>query len=100
MIKDPFGNEVIIQDEIFRAVQEKSSDEILDDITTVIEKPAMMFKMNAGRAQLYYMRAVGWNKMMLIIAQKKQDHFEVTNCEIDPSAKRLSDLYHWADQLL
>ena len=101
MIKDPFNNQVAIQQEILQFTdQMKSENEILDDIITVIEKPAMMFKINGSKTQLCYMRAVGWNKMMLVSVEKTQDYFEITSCEFDPSAKRLAELYHWADQLI
>jgi hypothetical protein len=101
MVKDPFGNQVVIQEKILKLTdQMKSSNEILDNLATVIEKPAMMFKMEGSKTQLYYLRAVGWNKMILVSVQKKLDHFEITNCEFDPSAKRLVELYNWADQLI
>jgi hypothetical protein len=101
MVKDPYGNEIVIHPEMTDFTKQiKSRDEILDDIATVIEKPAMMFKINGAPIQLYYMRAISWNKIVLVCAQKKHDQFEVTNCEVDPSAKKLSELYHWADQLI
>jgi hypothetical protein len=100
-VKDPFGNEVYIRQEILLlTAQMKSGTEIFDDITKVIEKPAMMFKLSGSKTLLYYLRAVGWNRMMMIGAQKKYDHFELTTFEMDPSAKMLSDLYHGADQLI
>lgn len=101
MVKDPYGNEIFIQQEMAEFTRHiNSRDEILDDITTVIERPAMMFKSNGAIIQLYYMRAIGWNKTLLVCAKKRHDHFEVTNCEVDPSARKLSELYHWADQLI
>lgn len=101
MVKDPFGNEIMLQNKILELTdQMKTRNEIFDNLATVIEKPAMMFKKDGSKTQLYYMRAVGWNKMILLSVQKKLDHFEVTNCEFDPSAKRMSQLYNWADQLI
>lgn len=101
MVKDPYGNEIIIQPDMVEFTRHiKAGGEMVDDITAVIERPAMMFQMNGTVLQLYYMRAIGWNKTMLVCAQKKQNHFEVTNCELDPSSKKLSELYHWADQLI
>jgi hypothetical protein len=101
MVNDPFGNQIGIQQEMLQLTDQMESDDmILDDITTVIEKPAMMFKINGNRIELYYLRAISWNKLILVSAQKRNDHFEVTNCEVDPSAKRLAELYYWADQLM
>lgn len=101
MVKDPYGNQIFIQQEMADFTRlTNSRDELLDDITRVIEKPAMMFRMNGATTQLYYMRAIGWNKIILVCAQKLQDYFEVTNCELDPPAKKLAELYHWADQLI
>jgi len=101
MIKDPFGNVVAVQQDMLRlADQMKLGDEIFDDLAKVVEKPAMMFRVHGSKTQLCYMRAIGWNRIILVSAQKKNDHFEVTGYEIDPPAKKLAELYRWADQLL
>lgn len=101
MVKDPFGNLVEIEQEMLQFTEEmKNSEGVFDDITTAIEKPAMMFKVPGSVPSLCYIRAIGWNKVILISVQKVGEYFKVISCEIDPPAKKLSELYNWADQLL
>lgn len=76
------------------------SEELLDDISAVIEKPMMIFKMKRDAAQFYYLRAVGWNKTMLLSVYKNKDHFEVINYEMDPPLQRFSELYDDAERLV
>lgn len=101
IVKDPFGNLVEIEQELWQATDHmKTEDDIFDGISKVIEKPAMMFKLPGENPRLCYMRAIGWNKVLLVTAEKTGEHFWVVSLEIDPSAKTLSELYNWADQLL
>jgi hypothetical protein len=76
------------------------SEEIYDDISKVIERPIMIFKMDEVSTQLYYLRAIGWNKTMLLTVQKNNDHFEVINYEIDPSIERITELHQKGQRLI
>jgi hypothetical protein len=101
IVKDPFGNKVCI-DFSFMELQEQliQSDDVFDDMTAVIEKPMMIFKMKEGAAELYYLRAIGWNKTMLVGVQKTDDHLEVINCQVDPTIERLTELHTRAERLI
>jgi hypothetical protein len=84
VVKDPYGNEIVIQNEIADFTQQiNCMYDTLDNLSTAIEKPAIMIKVNGTSVQLYYMRAIGWNKILLVCGQKNHDHFEVTNCEVE-----------------
>jgi len=101
LVKDPFGNEIFIQQTILdfnkHIIQ---SEEILDDISKVIEKPIMLFRMTEGNINLYYLRAIGWNKTMLLGVQKNNTHFEVVDYEIDPDIERINELHVKGQRLL
>lgn len=95
------GNEIIIHQTIVDANEHITQlDDVLDDVTKVIEKPMMIFQMKEGPTQLYYLRAIGWNKTMLIGVQKLTGGFEVINYEIDPSIERITKLHSKAERLL
>lgn len=101
IVKDPFGNEVAIQQAVFEfARQLIQSEDVLDDIHKVIERPAMIFKMKEGCLQLFYFRAIGWNRTMLIEVQKTNQHFEVVNYEVDPPLPRLAELNLKGERLI
>jgi hypothetical protein len=99
-ITDPFGNEIIIHQIVLNFVHKLvQSGAILDDIDKVIEKPALLLKMNGGK-QLYYLRAVGWHKTMLVEAQKNNSHFEVIDYKMDPLPEYLKELYDNGERLI
>ena len=101
LIKDVFGHEIIVNQTILDFSEKLvQSDEVFDGIAMVIEKPIMIFKMNEGLIQLYYLRAIGWNKTMLIGVQKKGDHFEVINYQLDPDIERITELHRKGERLI
>jgi hypothetical protein len=101
VVEDPLGNKVMIPKAILESnghlVQ---SGEELDDMSLVIEKPMMLYRMKERDTDLYYLRAIGWHKIMMIGVQRCNDHFEIISFEIDPPAKKISDLHKNAVQLL
>lgn len=101
LVIDPFGNEILIQQKIVDFKEQiKESEEIFDDISKVIERPIMIFRMNEDGTQLYYLRAIGWNKTMLLGVQKNNNHFEVINYEIDPPIERITELHQMGQRLI
>lgn len=76
------------------------SEEIFDDVSKVIEKPIMLFKMDSENIQLYYLRAVGWNKTMLLSVRKIDAQFEVVNYEMDPPIERINELHVKGQRLI
>jgi hypothetical protein len=100
-IRDPLGNEVVIPQTVLdfdkHIIQ---SEDVMDDVSRVIERPIMIFRRNAEQSQLYYLRAIGWNRTMLIGAQKNTDHFEVTGYEIDPPIERITELHSNYERLI
>jgi hypothetical protein len=98
---DPLGNEVIINQTVSDLNESIiQSEDILDTINKVIERPAMLFKMNEEKIQLYYLRAIGWHKTMLIGVQKTSRHFEVINYQLDPPLEILRELQSKGQRLI
>jgi hypothetical protein len=101
IVKDPFGNEIVIQQTVLDMNEHMTrSEDVLDDMGKVIEKPMMIFKMKDGPTQLYYLRAVGWNRTMLIGVKKTNEHFEVINYETDPPIERITKLHSKGERLI
>jgi hypothetical protein len=93
-VSDPLSNEIVIpQSLIDFDKQIIQSEDILDDISKVIEKPIMLFRIKEGRLKLYYLRAIGWNKTMLIGVEEINDQFEVIDYEIDPCIEKITELH-------
>lgn len=94
IVNDPLSNEIVIPQSVLdfntHIIQ---SEDVLDDISKVIEKPIMLFRMKEGKTKLYYLRAVGWNKTMLIGVQEINNQLEVIDYEIDPCIEKITELH-------
>lgn len=75
-------------------------EDVMDDISKVIEKPIMIFGSVGSSTQLFYLRAIGWNKTMLIEVQKNVDRFNVTGYEMDPPIERITELHSRFERLI
>jgi len=92
IVTDPLGNSIHLP-KGFGMHTDENHDENYDDPSTVILKPAMLFKMND---ELFYIRSVGWNKTMLIIVNKKH----ATQWIMNPSNEMLSQILKNSTQLI
>lgn len=101
IVSDPLLNEIVIPQSVLdfnkHIIQ---SEDILDDISKVIEKPIMLFRMKNGEKKLYYLRAVGWNKTMLIGVEEINNHFEVIDYEMDPCIEKITELHLKFERLI
>jgi hypothetical protein len=101
IISDPLGNRIIIPQTVLdfnRAIIQ--SEEVMDDISKVIEKPIMIFRSNESPIQVFYLRAIGWNRTMVIRVQKNSNGFEVIDYEMDPSIERITELHSKFERLI
>lgn len=101
MIRDPLGNEVVIPQTVLdfdkHIIQ---SEDVMDDVSRVIERPIMMFTRTSEQNELYYLRAIGWNKTMLIGVQRSHDRFEVIDYQVDPPIERITELHSKFERLI
>jgi hypothetical protein len=98
-VYDPLGNSVQISVAICESA-DQNSIEIYDDAIAVIEKPALVFLMQQEKTEHYYYRSVGWNKIMMIIAEKQDGSFIASECIIDPSKELMATIFEKGTQLL
>lgn len=100
VVNDPFGNEIIVPQLARELRNTLRSAEVFDDVNTVIERPMMVFETKGSIIERYYLRAIGWHRIMMISVEKDSDGFKVTNYEIDPPQEKIFDLQKNAIQLL
>ena len=98
---DPLTNEIFVAKTILDFNERLTqSEDVFDDVTKVIEKPIMLFKMKKGPMQLYYLRAIGWNKTMLIGVQNIGGRYEAINYQIDPPIELVGELHRDGERLI
>jgi hypothetical protein len=85
---DPFGKTIHLLPEIFFI--ESEAQEIYDDVTTVIKKPAIIIEVKENNeTQFYYFRSIGWRNTLLIKARLNNDRWEAYDCIRNPSSEIL-----------
>ena len=98
---DPFGNTIFLLEGICVEGDEKIDPEIYDNAITVIQKPALMIKLETDQTtEHYYFRSVGWHNTMLISAQLINGKWESYKCVRNPSSDLLSALLKKGKQIL
>jgi len=96
---DPLGKTIFLLPAIF--FDENEAEEIYDDATAVIKKPAMLFEVQENNAtQFYYFRSIGWKKTLLIMTTWGNDRWEAHDCIKNPSSKLLGHLLKKGKQLI
>ena len=100
-VSDPLSNEIVIPQSVLDFDKQiVQSEDIMDDMSKVIEKPIMLFSMKEGETKLYYLRAIGWNKTMLIGVEEINHQLEVTDYEIDPCIEKITELHLKFERLI
>jgi hypothetical protein len=85
---DPLGKTIYLLPEF---CAENEPQEIYDDVTIIIRKPAMLIETNENdETRFYYFRSVGWNKTLFIITHWKNNRWEAYKCIKNPSGEILS----------
>lgn len=97
---DPLGNAVYLLDQICHSDPGKEQ-EIYDDATTVIQKPAILVEISEeNEKQLYYFRSIGWHHTLLIIARYFNNRWEAYDSVKDPSNDELAAILKKGKQIL
>ena len=101
IIRDPLNNEIFIPQTVLDFDKQIIQlEDVMDDISKVIEKPIMIFRSLGSSTHLFYLRAIGWNKTMLIEVKKNTHHYEVTGYELDPPIERITELHSTFERLI
>ena len=98
---DPLGNTIFLLEGICAEQDQTDEMEIYDNAATVIQKPALMVKVEVDHTiEHHYFRSIGWHSTMLIIASFKNGRWESSECIINPSNEELSALLKKGKQML
>lgn len=82
IVKDPLGNIVFLSEEL--CLKETSQvPDMYDPISRIIEAPAYMVEVPG--VELYYIRAVDWDVIVLIEAKMKDGKWLAATCVRNPS---------------
>lgn len=96
---DPLGKTIHLLPGIF--FSENEAEEIYDDATIVIKKPALHVEVHEkGATQLYYFRSIGWNKTLLIVTRWSNNRWEAYSCVKNPSSETLSAILKKGNHLI
>jgi hypothetical protein len=99
-VTDPLGNDVhLLQGSLLHSGNKKTGD-IYDDIVTVIQKPAILIRVNGNPDELYYYRSIGWHHTILLAVRYENGRWETYECIENPSAEQLSELMRKGKQLI
>ncbi len=88
IVKDPLGNIIFLTEEL--CIQEQISIEPFDPVAKVIESPAYMVEV--GSRELYYIRAVDWENIILVEAVMKRGKWLAGICLRNPSKDYIRSL--------
>jgi len=100
IITDPLGNNIYLPHEC-GVIRNEEANENYDDASTVIMKPAMLFRVEDGTTEtLFYFRSVGWHKTMLIIVKYQESKWKSTQCMMNPPNEMLSEIMKDGRQLI
>ena len=99
-VKDPLGNTIFLLEGIC-VENEEPDPEIYDSATTVIQKPAMIIRVESDQIiQHYYFRSVGWHNTLLISVQFNGEKWISDKCFRNPSNEKLAALLKNGKQIL
>ena len=100
IITDPFDNRIFLLQGICNTINGNRS-EIYDDASMVIQKPAICVEVKqGGHHELFYFRSVSWNHTMLITVSNRNNRWEASQSEKDPSKETLAAILKRGSQLI
>ena len=101
-ITDPLGKKIYLVPEICTIENElHEEEEIYDDVSIVIKKPALIIEVNENdETKFYYFRSVGWEHTLLINVHYHNSRWEAYKCKKNPDSQELSILLKKGKQLL
>lgn len=92
-IRDPLGNQIHLPDYLGKLELEGNAGDIYDDVSAVIQSPAMIIKINKEDGfELNYYRSVGWKMTLLIVAVFEENKWRAVECIQNPDVSLLKTL--------
>lgn len=100
-INDPLGRKISIAKNLccFQKIKLNSFD-LLDDLFSVIKKPALMIEMARPVTEYLYFRSIGWDLSVLIHVKRIKHLLHAYKCRINPSDADIIDLLKNGKQII
>jgi hypothetical protein len=89
IVKDPLGNIVFLSEELCLKDTEPLK-EMYDPVARIIEAPAYMVEVPG--TELYYIRAVDWDNIMLVEASMQDGKWRAFTCVKNPSREFIGSI--------
>jgi len=97
-VVDPLGKIIYLLPHLILKLN--SAKDIIDEISTVITKPAILVEVKENKeTELYYFRSVGSNKTFLIIIRLINKRWEAYQCIKNPAGVMLSTVLKKGKQI-
>ena len=98
-VTDPLGKTIYLLPGIFFSQNEV--EEVYDDATAIIKKPAMLIEVRENNStEFYYFRSIGWKKTLLVVTRWSNNRWEAYKCLKNPSSEILSAILKKGKQLV
>jgi hypothetical protein len=96
---DPLGRTIHLLPSIL--FFENEEEGILNDVSTIIQKPALLIEAEENhQIHFYYFRSVGWNKTLLLVTRFDNGRWEAYKYEKNPPSEMLSVLLKRGKQII
>jgi len=96
---DPLGKTIYFLADLF--TKQNSGNGVLNDVTEVITKPAILVEVQENdQTRFYYFRSVGGNKTFAIIVRRINDQWQAYHCIKNPAGEMLSMVLKKGKQIL
>ncbi len=98
---DPFGRMVYFTKELCKLKKEElDSEDLHDDLFSVIKKPAIIIETSDSPKEFLYFRSIGWQLSVLLHVKFKNKFWEAYKCIINPSDSDIVELLKKGKQIL
>jgi hypothetical protein len=92
-VHGPLGDVVIIPQNLCDSDgKERDISDIYDDVSRVIEAPAMLIEVLGDPVKRYYYRLIGWEKTLLVKTLPQNGKWNAVDCFENPPSDLLTEL--------
>jgi hypothetical protein len=99
-INDPLGRTICMTKNLCCLEKEIDSLDLLDDLFSVIKKPALLIETSGPPTEYLYFRIIGWHLSVLIHVKYTHDFWEAYKCHVNPSDAEIVELLKNGRQLI
>jgi len=84
-INDPLGRRISIAKKLCCLENEADAFDLVDDLFSVLKKPALLIETTGFPKEYLYFRSIGWSLSVLIHVRFIHDFWEAYKCNVNPS---------------